>query len=114
MDLTESGVPRGSKLGITEGKDRLIMASNGSLVSAGTQRGPMPAAHLLEHRTAPPPPYQFPCPVGSMDSEVNEEQKKEKISELRRKERELQGILDKKMEELKRICLREAVSSEGG
>ncbi|XP_048878161.1 FERM domain-containing protein 4B isoform X2 [Brienomyrus brachyistius] len=79
MDLTESGVPRGSKLGITEGKDRLIMASNGSLVSAG-----------------------------SMDSEVNEEHKKEKISELKRKERELQGILDKKMEELKKICLREA------
>ncbi|MFT7801448.1 FERM domain-containing protein 4B isoform X1 [Arapaima gigas] len=81
MDLTEMGAPRTSKLGVMDGKDRFIMASNGSLVSAGK------------------------C---SADSEVNEEQKKEKITELKKKEKELQDILAKKIEELRKICLREA------
>ncbi|XP_018589653.1 FERM domain-containing protein 4B isoform X4 [Scleropages formosus] len=79
LDLTEAGAPRTSKLGVMDGKDRFIMASNGSLVSAG-----------------------------SADSEANEEQKKEKISELKKKEKELQDVLALKIEELKKICLREA------
>lgn len=40
---------------------------------------------------------------------MSEEQKKEKLSELRKKEREIQDILAKKTKELKKICLREAV-----
>lgn len=40
---------------------------------------------------------------------MSEEQKKEKLSELRKKEQELQEILAKKTKELKKICLREAV-----
>uniref|UniRef100_A0A8C9SXH5 FERM domain containing 4B n=1 Tax=Scleropages formosus TaxID=113540 RepID=A0A8C9SXH5_SCLFO len=60
LDLTEAGAPRTSKLGVMDGKDRFIMASNGSLVSAG-----------------------------SADSE-------------------LQDVLALKIEELKKICLREA------
>ncbi|XP_066554128.1 FERM domain-containing protein 4B [Amia ocellicauda] len=79
MDLCDTGAPKISKLGIMEGKNPLIMASNGSLVSSGSQ-----------------------------DSEVNDEQKKEKISELKKKEKDLQDILAQKMEELKKICLREA------
>lgn len=47
---------------------------------------------------------------GSADSEVSEEQKKEKIAELRKKEKNLQDTLTQKLEELKKICLREAVS----
>lgn len=47
--------------------------------------------------------------TGSADSEMSEEQKKEKLSELRKKEREIQDILAKKTKELKKICLREAV-----
>lgn len=46
---------------------------------------------------------------GSADSEMSEEQKKEKLSELRKKEQEIQDILAKKTKELKKICLREAV-----
>lgn len=49
-------------------------------------------------------------PLGSQDSEVSEEQKREKILELKRKEKLLQEKLLKKVEELKKICLREAVS----
>ncbi|KAG5835718.1 hypothetical protein ANANG_G00246980 [Anguilla anguilla] len=79
MDLTEVGAPRISKLGNMEVKNQLIMASNGSLVSAG-----------------------------SADSEVSEEQKKEKICELKKKEKELQDALAQKVEELKELCLREA------
>uniref|UniRef100_UPI003AAF322E FERM domain-containing protein 4B isoform X2 n=1 Tax=Centroberyx gerrardi TaxID=166262 RepID=UPI003AAF322E len=79
MDLTEIGAPRISKLSSIEGKDQLIMASNGSLISAG-----------------------------SADSEVSEEQKKEKIAELKKKEKELQDTLTQKLEELKKICMREA------
>lgn len=47
---------------------------------------------------------------GSADSEVSEEQKKEKVAELKKKEKDLQEKLAKKLEELKKICLREAVS----
>ncbi|KAF7250078.1 FERM domain-containing protein 4B [Varanus komodoensis] len=46
--------------------------------------------------------------AGSQDSEVSEEQKKEKILELRKKEKLLQEKLLQKVEELKKICLREA------
>uniref|UniRef100_A0AAQ6A2V7 FERM domain-containing protein n=1 Tax=Amphiprion ocellaris TaxID=80972 RepID=A0AAQ6A2V7_AMPOC len=79
MDLTEICAPRISKLSSIESKDQLIMASNGSLISAG-----------------------------SADSEVSEEQKKEKISELKKKEKDLQDTLTQKLEELKKICMREA------
>lgn len=47
--------------------------------------------------------------AGSADSEMSEEQKKEKLLELRKKEQEIQDILAKKTKELKKICLREAV-----
>ncbi|KAM3621924.1 uncharacterized protein V6R79_017905 [Siganus canaliculatus] len=79
MDLTEISAPRLSKLSSIESKDQLIMASNGSLISAG-----------------------------SADSEVSEEQKKEKVAELRKKEKDLQDALAQKLEELKKICMREA------
>ncbi|XP_058258880.1 FERM domain-containing protein 4B isoform X1 [Hemibagrus wyckioides] len=79
MDLTDNGASRVSKLVSGESKDQLIMASNGSLASAG-----------------------------SADSEVNEELKKEKIAELKQKANSLQELLNKKLSELKKICLREA------
>ncbi|KAM9813564.1 FERM domain-containing protein 4B [Neosynchiropus ocellatus] len=79
MDLTEITAPRIKKLSNLEGKDRLIMASNGSLISAD-----------------------------SADSEVSEEQKKEKIADLKKKEKELQDTLTHKLNELKNICMREA------
>ncbi|XP_043374559.1 FERM domain-containing protein 4B isoform X3 [Dermochelys coriacea] len=79
MDLTEMGTPKVSKLVTLEAKNQLIMASNGSLISSGSQ-----------------------------DSEVSEEQKKEKITELKKKEKLLQEKLLLKVEELKKICLREA------
>lgn len=46
---------------------------------------------------------------GSADSEGIEEQRKEKIAELKQKEKDLQSKLEQKLEELKKICLREAV-----
>ncbi|KAM8929910.1 FERM domain-containing protein 4B isoform 2-T2 [Pelodytes ibericus] len=76
MELTEAGT-KVSKM--VEGKNPLIMASNGSLISSGSQ-----------------------------DSEVNEDHKGEKILELKKKEKALQDVLLKKIEELKEICLREA------
>ncbi|XP_055016836.1 FERM domain-containing protein 4B [Boleophthalmus pectinirostris] len=79
VDLTEIHAPRITKLSKMESKDQLIMASNGSLISAG-----------------------------SAESEVNEEQKKEKLSELKKKEKNLQDALALKLEELKKMCLREA------
>ncbi|KAM4588171.1 FERM domain-containing protein 4B isoform 5-T5 [Odontesthes bonariensis] len=79
MDLTEISAPRISKLSSVNSKDPLIMASNGSLISAG-----------------------------SADSEGSEEQKKEKIAELKKKGKDLQDTLTQKLEELKKICLREA------
>ncbi|XP_034023348.1 FERM domain-containing protein 4B [Thalassophryne amazonica] len=79
MDLTEICTPRISKLSHIDSKDEFIMASNGSLISAG-----------------------------SADSEVSDEQKKEKISELKKKEKALQDTLTQKLEELKKLCMREA------
>ncbi|XP_053785223.1 FERM domain-containing protein 4B isoform X2 [Desmodus rotundus] len=79
MDLTETGTPRTSKLVALEAKSQFIMASNGSLISSGSQ-----------------------------DSEGSEEQKREKILELKKKEKLLQEKLLAKVEELKKICLREA------
>lgn len=55
------------------------------------------------------PPRPAPTP-GSQDSEGMEEQKREKILELKKKEKLLQEKLLQKVEELKKICLREAVS----
>ncbi|CAH2312927.1 FERM domain-containing 4B isoform X2 [Pelobates cultripes] len=77
MELTETGT-KVTKM--VEGKNPLIMASNGSLISSG-----------------------------SHDSDVSEDQKVEKIHELKKKEKDLQEVLLKKIEELKAICLREAV-----
>lgn len=57
-------------------------------------------------------PAPLPSP-GSQDSEGVEEQKREKILELKKKEKLLQEKLLKKVEELKKICLREAVSGLG-
>jgi hypothetical protein len=48
--------------------------------------------------------------AGSVDSEIIEERKKEKISDLKKKEKDLEDKLAKKMEELKNVCMREAVS----
>ncbi|XP_048345911.1 FERM domain-containing protein 4B isoform X1 [Sphaerodactylus townsendi] len=79
MDLTEMGTPKVSKLATLEVKNPFITASNGSLISSGSQ-----------------------------DSEVSEELKKEKIVELKKKEQLLQEKLLQKVEELKKICLREA------
>ncbi|XP_061840927.1 FERM domain-containing protein 4B isoform X3 [Nerophis lumbriciformis] len=79
MDLTEHPGAKISKLGESVLKNNLITASNGSLVS-----------------------------TGSADSEMSEELKKEKLTELRKKEQEIQDILAKKTKELKKICLREA------
>lgn len=53
--------------------------------------------------------YNSFSPPGSQDSEASEEQKKEKILELKKKEKLLQEKLLQKVEELKKICLREAV-----
>ncbi|XP_046708827.1 FERM domain-containing protein 4B isoform X1 [Silurus meridionalis] len=79
MDLTDIGASRVSKMVSGESKDQLIMASNGSLASAG-----------------------------SVDSELNEDLKKEKINELKKKEKGLQDLLTQKLHELKELCLREA------
>ncbi|XP_063071353.1 FERM domain-containing protein 4B isoform X2 [Engraulis encrasicolus] len=79
MDLTEIGGPRLSKLVSMESKGQLIMASNGSLVS-----------------------------TGSADSEANEEKRQEKLNDLKKKEKDLQDNLSLKLDELKKICLREA------
>nr|XP_040058758.1 FERM domain-containing protein 4B isoform X4 [Gasterosteus aculeatus aculeatus]XP_040058759.1 FERM domain-containing protein 4B isoform X5 [Gasterosteus aculeatus aculeatus] len=79
MDLTEISAPRIIKRSTIESRDRLIMASNGSLISAG-----------------------------SADSEVSDEQKKEKVAELKKKEKHLQDQLAQKIEELKKICMKEA------
>lgn len=46
----------------------------------------------------------------SADNEVNEEQKKEKIAELKNKQKDLEDLLIQKLDELKKVCLREAVS----
>uniref|UniRef100_A0AAZ3P1T0 FERM domain-containing protein n=1 Tax=Oncorhynchus tshawytscha TaxID=74940 RepID=A0AAZ3P1T0_ONCTS len=79
MDLTEhGGGTKITRLGDNL-KHNLIMASTGSLAS-----------------------------TGSADSAVDEEQKKEKISELKKKEQEIQDVLTQKTKELKNICLREA------
>ncbi|KAJ3602735.1 hypothetical protein NHX12_030484, partial [Muraenolepis orangiensis] len=79
MDLTEISVPRIRKISSTETRDQLIMASNGSLISAD-----------------------------SLDSEISDEQKKEKIADLKKKGKDLEDKLAKKLEELKSICMREA------
>ncbi|XP_031421980.1 FERM domain-containing protein 4B isoform X2 [Clupea harengus] len=78
QDLTENGASKISK-GHLGIKNQLIMASNGSLGS-----------------------------TGSADSEMNDDQKKEKISDLKKKEKDIQDSLLHKMKELKKICLREA------
>ncbi|XP_062871181.1 FERM domain-containing protein 4B [Trichomycterus rosablanca] len=77
-DLTENGAGKMTKLNLVT-KNQFITASNGSLVS-----------------------------TGSADSELNDDQKKEKLAELRQKEKEIQDVLKQKMSELKEICLREA------
>uniref|UniRef100_A0A1A8NEW7 FERM domain containing 4B n=1 Tax=Nothobranchius pienaari TaxID=704102 RepID=A0A1A8NEW7_9TELE len=79
MELTEHGGAKMSRLGDVGLKKNFITASNGSLVS-----------------------------TGSADSEMSEEQKREKLSDLRKKEQQIQEILAKKTKELKKICLREA------
>uniref|UniRef100_A0A8C2WD11 FERM domain containing 4B n=1 Tax=Cyclopterus lumpus TaxID=8103 RepID=A0A8C2WD11_CYCLU len=50
------------------------------------------------------------CPhiPGSADSEVSEQQNKEKVAKLKKKEKNLQDTLAQKIEELKKICMREA------
>ena len=47
----------------------------------------------------------------SADSDANEDRKQEKIADLKKKEKDLQDNLSQKLDELKKICLREAVST---
>ncbi|XP_043933836.1 FERM domain-containing protein 4B isoform X2 [Protopterus annectens] len=80
MDLTELGTPKPVILPAVGTKNQLIMASNGSLISSGSQE----------------------------EYEISEEQRKEKLAKLKKKEAALQELLAQKLEELKQICLREA------
>ncbi|XP_077568864.1 FERM domain-containing protein 4B-like, partial [Stigmatopora nigra] len=79
IDLTEYAGGKMNKLGESIMKNNFITSSNGSLVS-----------------------------TGSTDSEMSEEQKNEKLAQLRTKEQDIHDILAKKTKELKKICLREA------
>lgn len=106
MDLTDMCNPQITKLAGSESKNHLIMASTGSLISAGEQ-SPSATGTCFHFRKV----HQISFITGSADSEVSEEQKKEKVAELKKKEKDLQDKLAKKLEELKKICLREAVSS---
>lgn len=118
MDLTEISAPRVTKLSSIDSKNQLIMASNGSLVSAGkarrtaTRRPAVPAGNTPARMLSLAADRKLiVCSApDSAESEVNEEQRKEKVAELRRKEKELQDTLAKKVEELKKVCMREAVS----
>ncbi|KAG8002512.1 FERM domain-containing protein 4B, partial [Nibea albiflora] len=98
MDLTEHGGAKINRLGDAGLKNNLITASNGSLVSTDVTD----IVRFVGERD------QNVVFTGSADSEMSEEQKKEKLSELRKKEQEIQDILAKKTKELKKICLREA------
>lgn len=106
MDLTDMCNPQITKLAGSESKNHLIMASNGSLISAGEQS--RSATGICFHFRKV---HHISFITGSADSEMSEEQKKEKVAELKKKEKDLQDKLAKKLEELKKICLREAVSS---
>lgn len=109
MDLTDMCNPQITKLSGSESKSHLIMASNGSLISAGEQsRSAAGICFLFRWGLRV---HHVSFIPGSADSEVSEEQKKEKVAELKKKEKDLQDKLAKKLEELKKICLREAVSS---
>lgn len=108
MDLTETVAPRNSKLVSMESKDKLIMASNGSLGSSSKTDLPYlsccMASLMYSHN-------EVVClHSDSADNEVNEELKKEKIAELKNKQKNLEDLLMEKLDELKKICLREAVS----
>lgn len=106
MNLTEHSGARTNRLGEACLKNNLITASNGSLVSTGVDLN-HPTSAVFSSRST----LSDPVPAGSADSEMSEEQKKEKLSELRKKEQELRDILTKKTKELKKICMREAVRS---
>lgn len=113
MDLSETGAPRSSKLVSMEGKDKLIMASNGSLVSSSKTISFIYSKNSLMNfvvRTDIVIELAFAFILDSADNDVNEEQKKEKIAELKNKQKSLSEILALKEGELKKICLREAVS----
>lgn len=113
MDLSETGAPRNSKLVSMESKDKLIMASNGSLVSSSKTIFLIYSKKSLMNfvvRTDIMIELAFAFILDSADNDVNEEQKKEKIAELKNKQKSLNEILALKEEELKKICLREAVS----
>lgn len=120
MDLTEHAGAKINRLGEACLKNNLITASNGSLVSTGeltvvlaisfddSRNSKIPIIMLLEIKKKSES-AQNSSLTGSGDSEMSEEQKKEKLSELRKKEHEIQDILARKTKELKKICLREAV-----
>lgn len=110
VDLTEISAPRITKLSSIDSKNQLIMASNGSLVSAGTAGGKNRTSLPSQRFNSPLIPVDCRPASDSAESEVNEEQRKEKVAELRRKEKELQDTLTRKLEELKKVCMREAVS----
>ncbi|XP_039627226.1 FERM domain-containing protein 4B-like isoform X2 [Polypterus senegalus] len=78
MDLTDNGTQNVTLKVNLETKNQLIMASNTSLVSSESQ------------------------------DESIDEQKKEKLAEINEKKKNLQDILAQKLDELKKICLREA------
>ena len=118
MDLTDQqGGSKITRLGDVGLKNNLIMASNGSLVSTGMSAvfQLMIIVLLLKpanrHTVLWWPCQYCPFSIGSADSEVNEELKRDKISALRKKEQEIQDVLTQKTKELKKICMREAVRS---
>ncbi|XP_024119834.1 FERM domain-containing protein 4B isoform X2 [Oryzias melastigma] len=79
MDFTEVSAQPASILSSVGSKDPVILSSNASLIS-----------------------------TGSADSDVSDKKRKEKIAEFKKNEKDLQEKLKQKIQELKRICLREA------
>uniref|UniRef100_A0A8C5YF73 FERM domain containing 4A n=1 Tax=Microcebus murinus TaxID=30608 RepID=A0A8C5YF73_MICMU len=81
IDLTETGTLKTSKLANMGSKGKIISGSSGSLLSSGSQ-----------------------------ESDSSQSAKKDMLAALRSRQEALEETLRQRLEELKKLCLREAVS----
>lgn len=103
MDFTEVSAQPASILSSVGSKDPVILSSNASLISTGNQEA---VQSKLRRSWFSLLGLFLP---GSADSDVSDKKRKEKIAEFKKNEKDLQEKLKQKIQELKRICLREAV-----
>ncbi|XP_074261115.1 FERM domain-containing protein 4A isoform X8 [Saimiri boliviensis] len=110
IDLTETGTLKTSKLANMGSKGKIISGSSGSLLSSERWSHYVGQAGLeLLPSSSPPTSASHRAGItGSQESDSSQSAKKDMLAALKSRQEALEETLRQRLEELKKLCLREA------